>query len=220
VTSFNGLPFWKRAFLINAVAIVGVFIGFASAGVQLPTILKARIAVFTIALMNFMLLVVRPRIISQKNKGEATAHPWSVAYQVLTERPFVVALLILQLLGVSRATAASIVFVETSTSAYVRGMANAQSMSLRLMGAAVLMGGVAALWMLGAVGLWRSRPWAWWLVLVLNGLAAAISCVLQVLKPDEFLLDPAATTAVVLLLIRSVRTEFRGGQTANRLLVG
>jgi hypothetical protein len=88
------------------------------------------------------------------------------------------------------------------------------------MGAAVLMGGVAALWMLGAVGLWRSRPWAWWLVLVLNGLAAAISCVLQVLKPDEFLLDPAATTAVVLLLIRSVRTEFRGGQTANRLLVG
>jgi uncharacterized protein YjeT (DUF2065 family) len=121
---------------------------------------------------------------------------------------------------VSRATAASIVFVETSTSAYVRGMANAQSMSLRLMGAAVLMGGVAALWMLGAVGLWRSRPWAWWLVLVLNGLAAAISCVLQVLKPDEFLLDPAATTAVVLLLFRSVRTEFRGGQTANRLLVG
>jgi hypothetical protein len=73
VASFNGLPFWKRAFLTNAVAIVGVFTGFASAGVQLPTILKARIAVFTIALMNFMLLVVRPRIISQKNKGEATA---------------------------------------------------------------------------------------------------------------------------------------------------
>ena len=170
--------------------------------------------------MNFMLLVVGPRITSQKNKGEATAHPWSVAYQVLAERPFVVALLILQLLGVSRATATTIVFVETSTSAYVRGMANAQSMSLRLIGAAVLMGGVAVLWMVGAVGLWRSRPWAWWLVLVLNGLAATISCILQVLKPDEFLLDPAAMTAVVLLLLRSVRTEFRGGQTANKLVVG
>ncbi|MGC1170912.1 MAG: hypothetical protein WA886_18545, partial [Candidatus Acidiferrales bacterium] len=79
MASFNGLPFWRRAFLTNAVAIVGVFIGFASSGVQLPTILKARIAVFTIALMNFMLLVVGPRITSQKNKGEATAHPWSVA---------------------------------------------------------------------------------------------------------------------------------------------
>jgi hypothetical protein len=220
VASFNGLPFWKRAFLTNAVATVGVLIGFAFSGVQLPTILKARIAVFTIALMNFILLVVSPRIISQKNKGEATAHPRSVAYQVLTERPFVVALLTLQLLGVSRAAATTILFLETCTSTNVRGVANAQSMSLRLMGAAVLMGGVAALWLLGAVGLWRSRPWAWWLVLVLNGLAAAISCVLQVLKPDEFLLDPAAMTAVVLLLFRSVRTEFRGGQTAKKLVVG
>jgi hypothetical protein len=220
VASFNGLPFWKKAFLLNAVATVGVFIGFASSGVQLPTILKARIAVFTIALMNFMLLVVSPRIVSQKNKGEATTHAWSIAYQVLAERPFVVALLILQLLGVSRATATTIVFVETSTSAYVHGMANAQSMSLRLIGAAMLMGGVAVLWMVGAVGLWRSRPWAWWLVIVLNGLAATISCVLQALKPDEFLLDPAAITAVVLLLLRSVRTEFRGGQTVNKLVVG
>jgi hypothetical protein len=220
VASFNGLPFWKRAFLINAVATAGVFIGFASSGVQLPAILKARIAVFTIALMNFMLLVVSPLVISQKNEGEATTHPWSIAYQVLAERPFVVALLILQLLGVSRAAATTIVFVETSTSAYVHGMANAQSMSLRLIGAAMLMGGVAVLWTVGAVGLGRSRPWAWWLVLVLNGLAATISCVLQALKPDEFLLDPAAITAVVLLLLRSVRTEFRGGQTANNLVVG
>jgi uncharacterized membrane protein (DUF2068 family) len=40
------------------------------------------------------------------------------------------------------------------------------------------MAGVAVLWLLSAVGLWRSHAWAWWLALVLNG----SNVLLQLLK--------------------------------------
>jgi hypothetical protein len=139
--------------------------------------------------------------------------PWRVLYEVLAERPFVTALLILQLLGASKATATTIVFLHSAFSDYVRGLPNAQPMTLRLIGASALMAVVAILWFIGAIGLWQSRPWAWWLVLVLNGLSATVSAAVQTLKWDEFLFDPLAMAAVVLLLIRSVRAEFRRDPT-------
>ena len=72
------------------------------------------------------------------------------------------------------------------------------------------MAAVAALWLLAAVGLWRGDSWAWWLALILNGLAAAVTIALQLMKRDEFLLDPLAIAAVALLLYRPVRMQFRG----------
>jgi uncharacterized membrane protein (DUF2068 family) len=211
---FSQLPFWKRAVFTNAIAAIGVYVGFASSGVKLPTILQSRIAVFTFAFLNFMFLVVAPRINARRNAGEAALNPWRVFYQVVSERPFITALLILQLPAVARATATTVVFMETSASEYVRTLPNAQSMSLRLMGASVLMAGVASLWLLATVGLWRSRPWAWWLALVLNGLAAMVSVALQLIKHNEFLLAPLAITAVVLLLLRPLRIQFRSGEAA------
>ena len=220
MTSSSQSPFWKRVFVINASTAIGVYTGFRFSGVKPPIILAVRIAVFTFALMNLMLLVVAPRLKAQKIVGIAAPNLWRVAYQVLAERPFIIALLILQLLGVSRATATAIVLMRTSLSDYVRGLPNAHSMILRLMGASVLILGVAFCWLLGAIGIWLSRPWAWWLVLVLNGLSATVSGVLQILKLDAFLLDPLAMVAVVLLLLRSVRKEFRGGQAAIKEVAG
>jgi hypothetical protein len=58
---------------------------------------------------------------------------------------------------------------------------------------------VAVLRSFAAIGLWRSDPWAWRLALFRNGLAAAVSIALQLVKRDEFLLDPLAIAAVALL---------------------
>jgi hypothetical protein len=212
--TFNQLPLWKRVLFTNAMAAGGVWIGFASSGVKLSAILQSRIAVFTVIFMNLMFLVVAPRINAQKNAGGTSLNPWRVFYQVLSERPLITALVILQLLAVARATATTVVFMQTSASEYVRSLPNAQSLSLRLIGASVLMAGVASLWVLTTVGLWRSRPWAWWLALVLNGLAAMVSVALQLIKHNEFLIDPLAITAVVLLLLRPVRIQFRRSDTA------
>ncbi len=213
---FADLPFWKRAAVTNAAAAAGIFIGFASAKYRPSVLLDARIAVFTFGFMNLMLLVVAPRIRIKRIAGGPTPNPWGVVYEVLSERPFVTALVILRLWGVSRCISAAIIFADTSTSAYVRSMSNAELLILRLIGVSVLMACMAVLWLLGAIGLWRSRPWAWWLALVLNGLAAATGGIVQILKTNEFLLDPLAIIAVVLLLLQPVRTEFRRTRTGQQ----
>jgi uncharacterized membrane protein (DUF2068 family) len=213
VKSWDELPCWPRAAATNAIAVVGVAIGLVWKGIGLPTSDKVYITIFVIVLMNFMLLVVRPRIIAQKTQGKVAPNPWRVLFGVLAERPFVTALLILQLFEASRSTAATATIMQTAASEYVRRLPNAQDVTLYLMVASVVLGGVAILSFIGAIGLWQSRRWAWWLVLVLNGLSATVSAVVQTLKWDQFLLDPLAMAVVVLLLTRPVRMEFRGGQS-------
>ena len=203
-------PFWERAVFTNVIAVAGVYIGFAASGTKLSVSLEMHIAVFTIAFMNLMFLVVRPRINVRKASGTAAPNPWSVVYEVLAERPFVTILLVLQLWGAARAAATTVVFMQASASDYVRSLPNAHSMTLRLIGSSVLMACVAVLWLVGAIGLWRNYLWAWWLALVLSGLAAIVGIVLQFFKSDVSLLDLVAIAAVLLLLIRPVRGGFHG----------
>jgi hypothetical protein len=209
VKSIDAWPFWERAVFWNVIAIVGVYIGFASSGVKLPVIFEMRIAVFTIAFMNLMFLIARPRIYARKTVGGTVPNRFSVVYEILTEHPFVTALIILQLWGAARAIAASVVMIQASASDYVRSLPNAHSMTLRLIGSSVLMASVALLWVLAAIGLWKIRSWAWWLALALNGLAAITGIVIQFVKLDPSIIDLAAIAAVFLLLIRPVRAEFR-----------
>jgi hypothetical protein len=209
-------PLWQRAILWNVTAAVGVCIGLAWSRGKASVSAEAYIVVFTVALINLMFLVAVPRIHVQRTTGIATQDPWSVIWQVLAERPFVTVLLILQLIGVSRAVATTIELFQASGSDYIRALPNAHSMTLRLMGASMSLAGVAALWLTGAIGLWRSRTWAWWLVLVLNGISATVTGVLQVMRLDKFLIDIPATGVVVLLLLRPVKMEFRRGKTAAK----
>ena len=186
-------PLWQRAVFANATAGVGVFIGFALSGAKTSVRADVYIAVFTLVLMNLMFLVVVPRILDLKSTTGLRQNPWHVLYQVLAERPFISMLLVLQLMGVSQAATSTIEMVRASISGYVRNLPNAQTMTLRLLGGSALMGVVTAIWLIGAVGLWRSRSWAWWLALVLNGLSATVSAALQVylrvLRSDKFFLD-------------------------------
>lgn len=154
-------PDWQRAVFWNVCAAVGVYIGFATTSEpKVSTNVRVHIAVFTIAFFDLMLLSVRPRLMSEKVAGKPTPNPWAVLYRVLAERPYVIALLMLQLQAVSRATATAIVFMQTANSSYVRELQNAEAMNLRLILASVLMAVVAILWLFSVIGLWRSRRWA------------------------------------------------------------
>jgi uncharacterized membrane protein (DUF2068 family) len=208
-------PFWERAVFWNAIAVAGLYIGFASSGTKGSVDLEVRIAVFIVAFMNLMFLVVRPRMIVRKANGMAAPNPWRVIYEVLAQRPFVTALVFLQLWGAARAAGTTSSFMQTSASAYVRSLPNAHSMTLRLIGVSMLMAIVAVLWLLGAIGLWQSYSWAWWLALVLNGLALTTGVVIQFFKLDLSLIDLFAIAAVLLLLLRPVRAEFRSSSTQS-----
>lgn len=209
-------PLWQRAIFWNATSAVGVCIGLAWSRGKTSVSAEVYVVVFTMALINLMFLVAVPRIHVQKATGIAAADLWSVLYQVLAERPLITVLLVLQLIGVSRGIATAIELFQAAGSDYVRALPNAHSMNLRLIGASMLLAGVAALWLSGAIGLWRSRPWAWWMVLVLNGMTVTVTGVLQVMRLDRFLFDIPATAVVVLLLLRPVKMEFRRGRTAAK----
>jgi hypothetical protein len=102
-------PIWQRAVLTNVITAIGIYIGFASSDVKLSVDLRVRIAVFTFALMNWMLLVVRPRVLAQDSAG--TRNSWGIFYEVICGRPFITLLCVLQLVAVARATSATIKFI-------------------------------------------------------------------------------------------------------------
>lgn len=206
---------WQWALFTNATAALGIYFGFLSSGVKLSSGTQVYVAVPMIVFLNLIFLVVRPRLREARAADQSAPSAIGVLSKVLTERPLVTVLCILQLVGATRGAATSMQILQTSTSGYVRSLPNSESMALRLTMFSMVMGSVALLWFLGAIGLWIERSWAWWLALVLNSLAAVVSGIIQVLKPREFFVDPWATLAVVLLLLRSVRRVFHSGQTVN-----
>jgi len=203
-------PLWQRSAFTNVLTAVGVYIGFASSRGKASANAKGYIAVFTMALMNLMFLAVVPRIHVQRTAGIAVPNPWRVLYEVLAERPFITALLILQLVRVSQATAAIFIFFQGPTSDYFRSVPNIQSLTPYIYLTGWFMVGVAVLWLSSAVGLWRGYLWAWWLSLILNG----SNVVPQLWNLHKFVLDPISLVAVVLLLLRQVRAEFHKGHVA------
>jgi hypothetical protein len=215
MTHVDRWPIWQRAVLTNVVTAIGIYIGFASSDVKLSVDLRVRLAVFTFAFMNLMLLVVRPRVLAQHFAGAGAQNPWGAFYEVVCGRPFITVLCVFQLVGVARATSTTIKLIQASVSDYVQALPSAETATLHLIGASALMATVAALWLLAALGIWRGDSWAWWLALALNGLAAAVTIALQLMKRDEFLLDPLAIAAVALLLYRPVRIQFKPVQVGE-----
>jgi hypothetical protein len=205
---------WQWALFTNAVGAIGICLG-SLTGTKLTADLRVYIAVPAIVFLNLMFLAVRPRMAVARTAGKAP-NAMSVLYEVLTERPFLTLVCGLQLVGATRSTATTVQLLQTSTTAYVHNLPNSQSISLRLISASILMGIVALLWWLGAVGLWIGRKWAWWLALILNALAATTSGIIQLLKLNEWLFDPWATTAVVLLLLRPIRQQFGLGNARRK----
>jgi hypothetical protein len=199
---------WQWALFTNVIAGIGIYLGFLSSSVKLSSGTQVYVAVPAIVFLNLVFLVVRPRMRELRAAGQSEPSAIGVIHRVLTERPWVTVLCILQLVGATRSAATTVQILQASTGEYVRSLPNSESMALRLNMFSMVMGSVALLWFLSAIGLWIERSWAWWLALVPNSLAAAVSGIIQVLKPRELFIDPWATLAVVLLLLRPVRLVF------------
>lgn len=190
----------KRAVALNLVGTLGIGIGFLT-GTNLPPGYYAYIGVFTLAFLNFMFLAARPRIISSRADGSI----WKAMLSLVREQPFVIALVLLQLIGTSRSASASVKFLVSSGSEYVHSLPNAASVANRMVLTCALMAVVSLIWLASAVGIWQRRSWAWWLALLLNGLAGGVSAVLQIRNRQTYLLDGFATAALILLSFPSVR---------------
>ena len=209
-------PLWKWALFTNAVVAIGICLGFLS-GTKLPADLRVYIAAPVFVFSNLMFLSARPRMAVARIAGKSP-NAASVLYELLTKRPILTLVCGVQLVGATRSTATTVQILQTVTTAQVQNLPNSQSILQRLIVASMLMGLVALLWWLGAVGLWIGRKWGWWLALILNALAAATSGIIQLLKLHEWLFDPWATAAVVLLLLRPMRLYFHVGHARSSTL--
>jgi len=206
---FDQLPLSQRVVITNAIAAGGVFTGFAVSDVKPAARIYVYIAVFIIAFVNLMFLAVRPRLVALRATGATSLNSFHSLYEILKERPLITALCIFQLIAGCRATATTIQIIQSTTTEYVRSLPNAHSVMSKMELGSLFMAADSALWLLSAIGLWRTRSWAWWVALVLNALAAIVSGLVQLTTMNRFLFDPLATLAVVLLLIQPVRKYFQ-----------
>jgi len=67
--NFDQWALWKRALVINVLGTIGVVIGFASSDAKLSRNFDVAIALILLAFLNFMFLVVRPRILAARAPG-------------------------------------------------------------------------------------------------------------------------------------------------------
>ncbi|HZU43373.1 MAG TPA: hypothetical protein VE994_11915 [Terriglobales bacterium] len=203
----NDWPRWQVAVLVNASAVTGIALSLVSAdakGLQYG----AGAGVFIIAFVNFMFFVVRLNVLAARTGGAAKVPVMPVLLRVIREQPLVLFIAVLLLVGSLRSAVAAVSFAHWSGSAYVHGLPIASVVAPRMVAISVMMTGVALLWFIGAVGLWARRRWAWLRALVLNGLSAGLSAILQVLNWRTYLLDIFATAALILLLLPRVRRVY------------
>ena len=201
--NFDRWAVWKRAFIVNALGVVGVALGFASSGVKLSPRYSVPIAVFALAFLNLMFLILRPGAVAAKAGGKPKTAALPLLVDVVRERPLIVLLVILQLIAVSRSATASFTFLGLASFRSLLGPSDLGFWMTVYSGVMML---VAGIWLTSAVGIWCRRSWAWWLALILNSLAAGITAVLQLLDVHSYIIDIGAITAFVLLLLPAVRS--------------
>lgn len=207
-------PLWGRVAFANIIGAVSVAIGFASSDVKLSPSFSVPIAVFILAIMNFLFLVVRPRVIAAKAAG----HPvlaWEVVGRIVRQRPLILLLVINQLTGVSQLLKIVAIVAPLLISGRIHALPNMTEAKLRMIPISIsVLTGVAAIWLLSAIGLWLRRSWAWWLALCLNALAGVVTVGVGLLAvfvlKHGFSLDwreVTTTIACLLLLLPAVRND-------------
>jgi uncharacterized membrane protein (DUF2068 family) len=220
---FDDWPLSKRAATLNILGVAGVAIGFASSDVKLAPNLSVPIAVFTLAVLNFLFFVVRPQLVAAKAVGR-TGVLSRMLVHVVQQRPLILLLVINQLIGVSQLLAVAATLGQLLITGGVHALPNASSTNRGMIPLSVsVMTGVAMIWLLSAIGLWRSRSWAWWLALCLNALVVVttvgvglLALVLQ--KQDSSLFgwrEAVAIVACIVLLLPVVRNDVRHGTNAR-----
>ena len=96
---------WQWALFTNVIAALGIYLGFLSSSVKLPSGTQVYVAVPAVVFLNLIFLVARPRMREARAAGQSAPSAIGVLYRVLTERPLVTALCILQLVGATRSAA-------------------------------------------------------------------------------------------------------------------
>ena len=195
------MAFW------NAVLLLGIFVGFASAQKPLSPDYCVPIGIFVLGVMNVTLLVVRPRLLASKAAGDSTATAWRLFFTVIRERLLIVFIVVFQLIGTSRSMTTAVKFMQGAHGNYAHGLPNASTITHRMIVMSLVMAGVGLTWMAGAIGLWIGHSLGWWLAVVLNALAATVAIGLQFLNWHTYIFDVPATAAVVLLVLPSVRNQ-------------
>lgn len=215
--TFDTWPLWKRAITINVLGLGGVGMGFASSDIKLSPELCTPVLVFTLALLNFLMLEVRPHMLVNRALGRRNSFS-EAAITSVHERPLVLLLLINQLIAVSQLLTIAIAVVQLLISGRVHSLPNASTVNVGMLPiSAAVMTGVAAIWLTSAVGLWRGRSWAWWLALFLNGLAVFVflgmKLLVLILHKQQSLSfgwrELMASAACIILLLPGVRNDFR-----------
>lgn len=207
---------WKRAATLNIIGVAGLAIGFASTDVRLSPSLDVPIAVFTLAGINFLVLVVRPQLVGDRALGYP-GHALQVLIRVVRQRPLILLLVIIQLIGVSQLLTVAAILGQVLIGGRIHALPNGSSINLRMVFVSVLvLTATAALWLLSAIGLWRSRSWAWWLALFLNALVVVTTIGVGLLAvfvlKHRFLFGWQAALSVIacaLLLLPVVRNDVR-----------
>jgi hypothetical protein len=97
VTNFDKWPMWKLALALNVLGAGGVALGLASTDVKLSPKYSVQIALSTLAFVNLMFLVVRPRSLVAKSEGSTRVSALPLLVDIVRERPLVVMLVVLQL---------------------------------------------------------------------------------------------------------------------------
>ncbi len=221
--TFDNWPLWRRALALNVSCLAGVGIGFASSEVKLSPTFCVPIAVFTSALLNFLVLGVRPKIVAERAAGRRISILQAFV-GVVGERPLVFLLIINQLIGASALLIPATILLQLLIGGGIHNLPNASRINVRMIPVSVLLlTAVAAVWILSTVGLWRGRSWAWWLTLFLNGLAVIVSLgvdllgllVLKQHKPSFGWREITATVACIVLLLPVVRNAFRRVRTVT-----
>jgi hypothetical protein len=213
--AFKDWPLWKRALFINIAGVVGVALGFATSDVKLSPSFCVPVAVFVFASLNLISFSLLPRIAANRTLGQQTSIP-NAFIGLVRERSFIFLLLINQLIGASQLLTIAVSLIQVLVRRATPPTASAQSV---LFSTLVIIA-VAAVWTLSALGLWRSRAWAWWLALALNGIHVLVIFVAQylalfVLGRYESLVgwsEIASVIALIVLMLPIVRAEFRGSR--------
>lgn len=188
---------------LNCAVIVGIVVGFWSSPKSLSAQMAGCVAVFFFAFFNLLFLVAPLRL--AQRSADTQSNIYREAWDAIAERPLISTLVLLQLWAVARCLGTVIGFGR----AYASPQVASQNLQGRMLLACAVFVVVGLLWLAGAVGIWRTQAWAWWPALVLNGLAAGITIVIQLFKLDQFLIDPVAVTMVVLLMLPNTRRLFR-----------
>ncbi len=193
----------SKALGLNCAMIGGIILGLWSARQSLSGQVIGRLVVFSLAFFNLLFLVASPRLVQRS--ADTQSNIYIEAWGAITERPLISALVLMQLWGVARCLGTAIGFGR----AYASPQAISQNVQGRMSVACAVFVLEGLLWLAGAVGIWRTSPWTWWLAIVLNGLAAGTTIAIQLFKVDQFLIDPVAVSMVVLLMLPSTRWMFR-----------